>query len=97
MITYNTVSEAVEGLHQRGYLEDFSLASDHLSCAARNLKFNPDEFEVDETHRFEGETDPADEAVVYGISSNDGLKGVMVNAYGTYAESASAELVKKLG
>jgi len=96
MITYNTVSEAVEGLHQRGYTEDFSLASNHLSCAARNLKLAPEEFEVDETHRFEGETDPADEAVVYGISSKN-LKGVMVNAYGTYAESASAELVKKLG
>ncbi len=97
MITYNTVSEAVEGLHQRGYVEDFSLTNDHLSCAAHNLNLNPDEFEVDETHRFEGETDPADEAVVYGISSSNGLKGVMVNAYGTYAESASAELVKKLG
>ncbi len=97
MQTYTTVSEAVEGLHARGYREDFSLSPDFISCAALDLKLHPADFEVNETHRFEGETDPADEAVVYAISSHQGVRGVMVNAYGTYAESISAELVKKLG
>jgi hypothetical protein len=97
MHTYNTVSEAVEELRARGYVEDFSLETDHLSCPALDLKLHPQAFDVDETHRFEGPSDPGDESVVYAISSHGGVKGVMVNAYGPYAESVSAELVKKLG
>ncbi|MCY7353109.1 MAG: phosphoribosylpyrophosphate synthetase [Cytophagaceae bacterium] len=96
MYNYNTVSEAVQGLSARGFTESFSLENDHLSSAALNLRLHPDHFEVIETHRFEGDTDPADEAVVYAIASKNGLKGVMVNAYGPYADSISAELIKKL-
>lgn len=96
MTTYNTVSEAVQGLAARGFTENFSLENDHLSCAAQNLRFHPNDFNVVETHRFEGDSDPGDEAVVYAIASNDGVKGVMVNAFGPYADGLSAELVKKL-
>lgn len=97
MHAYTTVTEAVNGLHARGFTEDFSFENDHLTCAALDLKLHPADFEVVETHRFEGESDPGDEAVVYAIESHGGVKGVMVNAYGIYAESTSAELVKKLG
>jgi len=35
--------------------------------------------------------------VIYAISSNDGKsKGVLVDAYGTYAEEMTHEMVKKL-
>lgn len=47
-------------------------------------------------HRFEGNTDPADEAVVYGIASLNGLKGVLVTGYGISAEGMGAEIAKKL-
>lgn len=97
MSAYTTVSEAVNDLHQRGFTEDFSFEDDHLGCAALALKLRPEEFEVVETHRFEGPSDPADSSVVYAIASHGGVRGVMVNAYGIYAESTSAELVKKLG
>lgn len=97
MLTYTTVSEAVNDLHQRGFTADFSFEDDHLNCAALTLKLHPHEFEVVETHRFEGPSDPADSSVVYAIESHGGVRGVMVNAYGIYAESTSAELVKKLG
>ena len=56
-----------------------------------------DEFEIDEVHRFEGETDPGDENIVYAISSTTHqLKGVLVNAYGMYADSTSAQIISKL-
>lgn len=57
----------------------------------------PEEFEIDEKHRFEEMSDVDSESVLYAISSKNGeIKGLLVNAYGTYAEYASFELVQKL-
>lgn len=94
MYTYDTVSQAVNDLKARGYTMDFNLTENCVVC--HEEKFNPDDFEIVEVYRFEGDTDPADEAIVYAIESNSGLKGVLVNGYGVYADTISAEMAKKL-
>ncbi len=94
---YQTVTEAVSDLGKRGYNTNFNLTGQYLSCADRDLHLSPGEFHIDETYRFEGETDPGDEMVVYAVSSESrGVRGVLVNAYGPYADGISAELVAKL-
>lgn len=94
MISYDTVSEAVNKLKKRGYDLDFNLEENCLVCNEK--KFSIEDFEITEVYRFEGNTDPADEAVVYAIESKDGLKGVLVSGYGISAEGMSAEMAKKL-
>jgi len=48
-------------------------------------------------YRFEGNSDPDDQDVVYAIESKDGaIKGVVSSAYGLYADDASAEMISKL-
>ena len=97
MRTYETMSEAITDLQKRGYDHDFNLAAEGLESKAKNKRLRADEFEIDEVYRFEGETDPGDSNVVYAISSVDhGIKGILVNAYGVYADSASADVVSKL-
>ncbi len=96
MYTYDTLSEAVNGLKQRGYNIDFNIEADRLVCNKTPVALAPDEFEITETHRFEGNTDPADEAVVYAIESRHGHKGVLVNGYGPASNALDDELVKKL-
>jgi hypothetical protein len=95
MFTYDTVTAAVEGLRQRGYTLDFNLEKNCIACGPH--RFGPEHFEITETYRFEGNSDPGDEAVVYAIESNEGHKGVLVNGYGPSAETAGSEMVKKLG
>ncbi len=94
MHSYDTVSEATDKLKKRGYTEDFNLHENCLIC--HDKKYNADDFEIKEVHRFEGETDPADEAVVYAIESNDGMKGVLVNAYGYASDTMSDDIARKL-
>ena len=96
---YDTVSEAVNDLIKRGYTTDFSInvKKECLVCAAIPEPLSPDEFEIDEVYRFEGETDPGDEMIVYAISSTKhNLKGVVVNAYGIYSDSATSKIVERL-
>jgi len=94
MPAYDTVSQAVDDLKQRGYTVDFNLKGNCLECEGQ--KFNSKDFEITEFHRFEGNSDPGDEAVVYAIESRNGLKGVLVNAFGVYSESLDDEMIKKL-
>jgi hypothetical protein len=94
MPAYDTVSQAINDLRQRGYTMDFNLEENCLVC--HDDKFDPADFEIMEVYRFEGETDPADEAVVFAIESRTGLKGILVNAFGIYSEPMSDEMIKKL-
>lgn len=94
MYTYDTVTAAVNGLKQRGYTIDFNLSENCLVC--HEGQFGAEDFGIVEVYRFEGNTDPADEAVVYGIESNKGHKGILVNGYGISGDSLSNEMAKKL-
>lgn len=94
MFTYDTVSEAVNGLKNRGFTMDFNLNENCLICHGDRL--SAADFHISEVYRFEGNTDPSDEAIVYGIESNTGLKGVLVNGYGISAERMGDEMAQKL-
>jgi hypothetical protein len=96
MRSYNTVIDAVNDLTQRGYCEDFNLKPTCLECSSLNLKLHPEDFNVDEFYRFEGMSNPDDNAIVFAISSKEGVKGVLVDAYGTYAENLTESMVRKL-
>jgi hypothetical protein len=96
MHAYDTVSQAVNGLKGRGYNLDFNLEGGCLTCQVNDLSLEPSEFEITEVHRFEGMSDPGDEAVVYAIESKHGDKGVFVGGYGVSAEDAGTEMVEKL-
>ncbi len=97
--SYDTVTEAMTDLKKLGYTIDFSILTDKecLVCHQTATELSPDDFEIDHFYRFEGDSDPGDEMIVYAISSNkNNLKGIVVNAYGIYADNASSAIVKKL-
>lgn len=97
MKSYDTVTEAVAMLNKRGYTEDFNLKENCIECRNGQYKIFHNEFQVDEFYRFEGMTDPADETIVYAVSSpRYNLKGVLVNGYGIYSQSMTDDMVEKL-
>jgi len=95
MKTFDTLVEAIADLKKRGYSNDFNLHPEWIECPPMGLKLTPEEFHVDEVHRFEGATNPDDSAVLYAISSTQ-MKGVLVDAYGAYADSLSDEMIARL-
>ena len=96
MKTFETLSEAIDDLKNRGYKNDFNLHPDWIECASLTLKLKPEEFHVDEIHRFEGMTNPDDSAVLYAISSSNGVNGLLIDAYGAYSDSLSTMMINKL-
>ena len=97
MKTYITLSEAVNELTKKGYTYNFNLQRDCIKCVENNMQLQPDEFEIDEVYRFQEMSDVDNESILYAISSTkNNLKGILVNAYGLYADTASSDLVSKL-
>ena len=99
MHSYNTVTEAIADLVARGYTRDFNILPDNecLVCNKTGSTLSPDDFVIDEVFRFEGMTDPADEMILYAISSDRlHTKGLLLNGYGMYAEPAIGSIIKKL-
>lgn len=97
MENYETLTEAIEGLRKQGYVEDFNLKQNCIECRNGEYKVFHDEFHIDKYFRFEGQTDPADECILYAISSEKyNLKGVLVNGYGISSEAITNEMLAKL-
>src|SRR5580698_8225986 len=92
-----TVSEVINKLRQDGYAEDFNLQQNCLLCRDAHYSVFHDEFVIDKVYRFEGDSDPADEATVYAISSPKyGIKGVLVNGAGIYSDEITDEMLNTL-
>jgi len=97
MHSYETVVAALEDLKARGYNLNFNIAFDKISCSEKDICLNPDEFEIVEVYRFEGDSNPEDEDVVYAVQSKDSnIKGTITSAFGTYADGASDKIIQKL-
>jgi hypothetical protein len=90
------VTEALADLSKRGYTNNFNVQCDSVECKDLSLILRPEDFEVVEFYRFEGDSNPGDEEIVYAIESKNGVKGVLVNAFGIYSDAFSDEIMQKL-
>ena len=86
---YASVSEALEQLNKKGFIHDFNLQDE-------TIRKNPNNYEIEHVYRYEGDTDPDEEAVVYGITSKLGERGVYVAGFSANSESEAAIVLAKL-
>ena len=96
MRSYDTLQEAIEDLKRRGFTEDFNVKPHGIECASMKLILHPEDFVVKEYYRFEGMSNPDDNSIVYAIASDQGVSGILVDAYGMYADKLSPGMVAKL-
>lgn len=81
--SFGTLSETINGLIGVGYIHDFNIQEECIVCRQTNDTLSPDDFQIDKVYRFEGASNPDDQAILYAISSpNFKLKGTLVNGYG---------------
>ncbi|MGZ8544590.1 MAG: hypothetical protein ACXWV0_04800 [Flavisolibacter sp.] len=77
-----------------GYTEDFRVSDLGLESLNKPVTYKPEEIEVVNFYRFEGESDPDDNAILYIIETNDGTKGTLIDAYGVYNDAKVAQFMK---
>ena len=93
-----TVVEEIDTLRTRGYTAEFSVTSDgQLRCGTCGHTHHPSDAVIESTARFEGASNPDDQAVVFGLHcSACGVRGVLVAAYGPTATADEAAVITAL-
>ena len=94
--SYETLSEAMNKLKEQGFTYEFDFKDAHLCCGSENREYGSDELKIVEVHRFEGITDPEDSSILYAVESNDGAKGLVIDAYGMYADAEKTEFMSSI-
>ena len=79
-----------------GYTEDFKVTDQGLASIQHNKVYQPEEVQVVNFFRFEGTSNPDDEAVLYLIETNDGIKGTLTDAYGIYMDAQVSAFMKQV-
>ncbi|PBQ30502.1 phosphoribosylpyrophosphate synthetase [Sphingobacteriaceae bacterium] len=96
---YDMASKTINALIKKAYTSDFLMdhETDCLHCQETSRALSRNKFTINEVYRFEGNTDPADEMIVFTISSTDRKsKGFVVNTYVIYSGYKSQKLVEHL-
>ena len=97
MKDYGTLSQAINKLKlEEGYDLDFNLLDEQIQNKAKNENYQLHEFNVDRILRFEGMSDPDDNAILYAISTNNGRKGILIDGYGISGGQVSKIMMDKL-
>ena len=93
---YDNLLEAIKDLRSDGYTVSFNLTQDGLNCSETNETYKPGDIEILEFHRFEGITDFEDMSIIYGLETHNGIKGIIIDAFGTYADTELGEFLSKI-
>lgn len=94
--TPNTVTEAVQRLVAEGYTSTFA-DRDSTDRSGSEHSHQPAELLIEQVFRFEGDSDPADEAIVIGVFCADcDERGVVVSAFGPDADPALMDRLRQL-
>ena len=92
-----TLSQAVERLTAAGYQDDFRAERAGLRAVGTGCMHEPESLVIEEVVRFEGPSDPQDEAMLFALRcETHGTKGTYVVAYGPDVDSLDAEMVHRL-
>lgn len=94
---YDTLSEAEVDLRKRGFATPFEVDEKGLYDKKFNKHYSPQDVTIVEHHRFEGDSDPEDMAVIYAIETNGDNKGVLIDAYGAYSSEKVGNFIRKVG
>lgn len=87
-----TVLDAVHLLEAEGFGASFLIRSDGLECGACGNLHDVSTADVVRVYRFEGPSDPDEEAVVYAIRCpRCGMGGTLVSAFGPGADPEVAD------
>jgi hypothetical protein len=89
--------EAVDRLRALGYGVDLRAApGGHLVCPACETTFDAAAVEIDETVRFEGASNPADESILVAVTLPCGHRGLYSAAYGAATPEVDVEALQAL-
>lgn len=92
----NTLTACSNKMVKDGYTDNFKVKKQGLFSIATEKHYSPADTNVINYYRFEGQSDPGDNIIMYVIETTDGQKGLLIDAYGPYADETVSKFMQEV-
>ena len=87
-----TLSQILEKLRQKGITAEIVMNDNRQMVSEQHDKvYQPEDLIIFKTFRFEGDSDPADNAALYILEDKQGNIGYIIDTYGGYSDHDGPE------
>lgn len=94
--SYDNLVQATAAFAERGFSGQFKYIDNQLVHLETDSSYRADQLQIVEYHRFEGATNPSDMSVIFGIETDDGMKGTLIMAYSADADMDLLSFIDKV-
>jgi hypothetical protein len=92
-----SLAQAMARLETRGFRQTLRACAGALRVVATDARLSPESLRVEEIVRFEGESDPAEEVVLFALRGPDGAPlGTYTAMFGPATPPEDVEIVRRL-
>lgn len=91
-----TLTAVLHKAVNEGYVTNFTVTKQGICTHEAGVCYLPEDIKVVNFFRFEGDSDPGDNTILFIIETTDGLKGTLVDAYGPYADPIINAFMKRV-
>lgn len=94
----DTISTVLNKLKQKNQDNEF-IIDESRQLSLNGKSYSQHDIKIIKTYRFEGNSDPADSAILYIILTHDGIIGYSLDAYGVYTNHRNdgyADLIQQI-
>jgi hypothetical protein len=91
-----TMVDCIQHLREKGFTKDFSIKNGLLFFPDSDRKYSPEQVKIETFYRFEGDSDPSDNSILYAIITDDGYKGIISDAYGAYSNEDTGKFIARV-
>ena len=88
-----TLKTCLDKMIEQGYVENFKAQDGGLKSLETEKVYTAHDLKVVNFYRFEGESDPGDNTILYVIETDGGTKGTLVDGYGAYASEEVSKFI----
>ena len=92
----NTLTSCVNKVVKDGYVEQFKVTRGGLAAMSKDIVFQSGDVRVINFYRFEGQSYPGDNAILYVIETSDGTKGTLIDGYGAYSDTGTSVFMNEV-
>lgn len=91
-----TLVSCLNSLLAEGFGTQFKAIKTGLKSLSTEKVYSPEEIKILNFYRFEGDSDPSDNSILYAIESIDGERGTLTDAYGPYSDTNVTNFIQQV-
>ena len=91
-----TMVSCTNMLNKLGFTTQFKAFKAGLKSLDTEHVYAPNEVTIVNFYRFEGDSDPEENSILYAIETSKGEKGTLTDAYGVYSDPCVSDFIKQV-